>query len=222
MPAVYLDGRDLVRRACRSTSIQRVLDPALAASPSSSSSSSRRGSMPRRVRRMLDIGTGSGCIAHRLRARVSAARVDAVDISRRRARSRAHQRAAPSAWQGACGSLESDHFSALGGERYDIIVTQSALRRRARDARVCRPSTATSRDIALAVGPRRSRFRARSSCAKRRGICGRDGLLVVEVGNTETALCAAFPQAAVHLARLRARWRRCVPADGGTAATASG
>src|ERR1700733_7041595 len=76
---------------------------------------------PRRVRRVLDLGTGSGCIAIACARMLPAARVDALDIS-------------PAALAVARGNvrrlrlqrrvrlLRSDHFSALGRASYDIIV----------------------------------------------------------------------------------------------------
>ncbi|MBF0628862.1 MAG: 50S ribosomal protein L3 N(5)-glutamine methyltransferase [Magnetococcales bacterium] len=75
-----------------------------------------------RVRRILDLGTGSGCLAIALALAFPKARVDAVDLS-------------PGALEVATLNrerfglgrrlrlLRSDLFSALQGERYDLIVS---------------------------------------------------------------------------------------------------
>ena len=57
----------------------------------------------------------------------------------------------------------------------------------------CRASTVTSRD-ALSSQVAMVSTRSRPSCIRRAGFCGRRGLLVVEVGNTERILGRAFPK----------------------------
>jgi ribosomal protein L3 glutamine methyltransferase len=146
---------------------------------------------PGRVRRVLDLGTGSGCIAIACARAFPRARVDASDISPAalevaRLNVRRHR------LQRRVSCRESDHFAALGARRYDIIVSN--------------PPYVGRRE--LAGLPREYRHEPRLALAA--GADGMDsvriilresflhlnpgGILVVEVGNTETALRRAFPR----------------------------
>ncbi|MGC3982302.1 MAG: 50S ribosomal protein L3 N(5)-glutamine methyltransferase [Steroidobacteraceae bacterium] len=77
---------------------------------------------PAAVKRVLDIGTGSGCIAIACALAFPEARVDAADISPdalavTRINIEKHQ------VQARMRAVQSDVFSGLTGERYDLIVS---------------------------------------------------------------------------------------------------
>ena len=87
--------------------------------------------------------------------------------------------------------FRSDHFGALAGERYDIIVSQSALCGAAGDVRSCRLEYRHEPPIALAAG-RDGLDSVRVILRESRAHLRPEGLLIVEVGNTEAAVRRAF------------------------------
>jgi ribosomal protein L3 glutamine methyltransferase len=144
---------------------------------------------PRRVRRVLDIGTGSGCIAIATAKALPRARVDAVDIS-----PAALTLAAENVRHHRLGSrvrlIESDYFSALKAERYDIIVSNPPYVG-ARELRSLPAEYAHEPRLALAAGPDGlDAVRVILKDAGRHLNAG--GILIVEVGNTERAVRRAF------------------------------
>jgi ribosomal protein L3 glutamine methyltransferase len=145
----------------------------------------------RRVRRILDVGCGSGAIALACAQAFPQARVDAVDISpgalavtrRNVRRFRLANRV---------NVLRSNHFAAVPPSRYHIIVSNPPYVGRSEMRGLPREYAFEPR-IALAAGnDGLDSVRAIFAAAPR--YLADDGLLVVEVGNTEKALMRAFPR----------------------------
>lgn len=144
---------------------------------------------PRRVRAILDVGTGSGCIAIACAKALPRARVDALDIS-----SPALEVAALNVRRHRVGRrvrlVRSDHFSALTAERYDIIVANPPYVGR-REMSGLPPEYRHEPSLALAAG-RDGLDSVRVILREAPRHLRPGGLLVVEVGNTETAVRRAF------------------------------
>ena len=144
----------------------------------------------RRVRRILDIGTGSGAIALACAAAFPRARIDAADISPAalavcRRNVRKHRRA------GRVRVLRSDHFAAVAGRRYDIIVSNPPYVGRA-EMRGLPREYRHEPALGLAAG-RDGLDSVRANLGAARAHLTDGGILVVEVGIAERALERAFP-----------------------------
>jgi ribosomal protein L3 glutamine methyltransferase len=145
----------------------------------------------RRVRRILDLGTGSGCIAIACARFLPGTRVDAVDISAAalevaRMNVRRHRLTR------RVRLLESDHFSALKGRSYDIIVANPPYVG-TRELQRLPPEYRHEPRLALAAGARGLDSVAVILRQAHRHLRPR-GLLIVEVGNTEAAVRRAYPK----------------------------
>ena len=145
----------------------------------------------RGICRILDIGTGSGAIALACATAFPRARVDAVDIS-----ASALQVCRRNVRRLGLGlrvqALKSDHFSAVEGRRYDIIVSNPPYVGSVEMRKLPREYGHEPR-LGLASGADGLESVRAIFSAARQHLCD-DGILVVEVGNTEHRLMRAFPR----------------------------
>ncbi len=173
---LYVDERVLVPRSPIAELILRRFEPWVEAA---------------RVRRILDMGTGSGALAVAGAKAFPRARVDALDISTAALRV-ARRNVRRLNLEKRVRLLHSDYFDAVQGRRYDIIVSNPPYVGGAEMRSLPREYRHEPR-LGLAAGAD-GLDSVRAIFAAARGHLADDGILVVEVGITEDALQRAYPE----------------------------
>ena len=146
---------------------------------------------PRPLRRILDLCTGSGCLAVLAARAFPLALVDASDLSAA-ALAVARRNVSKHNLEKRIRVVRSDLFSSLGEKRYDLIianppyVTSAAMRRLPAEYR-------HEPGLALAAGRKGLDVVARILSAAERHLTQR-GVLVCEVGDGRAALERAWPR----------------------------
>lgn len=146
---------------------------------------------PMRVQRVLDIGTGSGCIAIAAALALPDASVDAADVSPD-ALAVAAINIERHGVQERVRAIRSDVFDALRGERYDIIVSNPPY---VGDEELASLPEEYAREPRLGLhGGTDGLAIVRRILAQAAGHLTEHGVLIVEVGNSEQALVEAYPE----------------------------
>ncbi len=143
-----------------------------------------------RVASILDIGTGSGCIAVASALAFPAARVDAVDISAD-ALAVAEENVRRHELADRLRLVRSNLYENLAGQRYDIIIANPPYVDE-NDMDTLPEEYRHEPGLALAAGDDGLDI-VRQILSESREYMSEDGILICEVGNSQEALIEAYP-----------------------------
>ncbi len=143
-----------------------------------------------RIRRVLDLCTGSGCLAIAAAYAFKHAQVDAIDISPG-ALAVARRNVAAHGLAQRVRLLRSDLFEALVDERYDLILSNPPYVN-ARSMRTLPPEYLHEPGLALAAGSDGLEL-VRPILAQASQWMSRDAWLVLEIGHNRNVLERAYP-----------------------------
>ncbi len=171
----YVDERVLVPRSPIAELLKRRCEPWV---------------NPAEIRQVLDLCTGSGCIAVAAATVFPGARVDASDLSAAALEVAEHNIKAHGL-QGRVRTVRSDLFEDIPDARYQLILSNPPYVDQ-QDMQALAPEFQREPQLGLAAGPDGLTLVRRILAAAGRYLDD-DGVLVVEVGNSGEALLAAYP-----------------------------
>jgi ribosomal protein L3 glutamine methyltransferase len=172
----YIDERALIPRSPLAEWIEKGLEPWLA---------------PEKVTRILDLCTGSACIAIACAYAFPNAKVDAVDLSRD-ALAVADINVKEHQLDERVDLIESDVFEALGESQYDLIISNPPYV--GHDEMQTLPKEYQHEPIELALEAENNGLAiVDRMIEKAKQFLSPKGMLVCEVGNTQEAMEKAYP-----------------------------
>lgn len=172
----YVDERVIIPRSPLAELIERQFQPWVT---------------KKKVKRILDLCTGSGCIAIACAYAFPEARIDAVDISLE-ALAVARKNVLDHHCEERLRLIHSDLFDACGEDRYDIIISNPPYVDRL-DLENLPEEYIWEPKLALAAGEDGLQIVHRI-LNEAPGFISPEGILIVEVGNSEEALVEYYPK----------------------------